>query len=95
MALMEYCLVNIVLGDSPEPNETIPERSKLEKLYDLTLRGRRSLSGAVRTGKLLHLCRDDYIFAFCFRTVNGTKEGAMTSIRLFRYPRKGPRMFFY
>lgn len=49
MALMEYCLVNIVLGDSPDPNETpsLPERSKMEKLYDFTMRSRRSMSSTV------------------------------------------------
>ena len=46
---MEYCLVNIVLGDSPDPNEkpVLPERSKIEKIYDFTMRGRRSMSSAV------------------------------------------------
>lgn len=49
MALMEYCLVNIVLGDSPDPNEqpSLPERSKMEKLYDFTMRSRRSMSSTV------------------------------------------------
>lgn len=51
MALIEYLAVNIVLGDSPEPNEkpaAFPERSKMEKLYDLTVRSRRSMSSTVR-----------------------------------------------
>lgn len=50
MALIEYLAVNIVLGDSPDPNAvpTFPERSKMEKLYDLTMRSRRSMSSTVR-----------------------------------------------
>lgn len=38
MALMEYCLVNIVLGDSPTPKlPPPPPEPKIDKLYDLPL----------------------------------------------------------
>lgn len=49
MALMEYCLVNIVLGDTPPPKPIPPIGSetggnKMEKIYDLSFKNRRSLS---------------------------------------------------
>ena len=41
MALMEYCLVNIVLGDSEEPRDRAPSidaRSTKEKFFQLASR---------------------------------------------------------
>lgn len=76
MALMEYCLVNIVLGDSPEPNETpkFPEKTKMEKLYDLTIKSRRSLSSAVsrRVGTVNSSNR--IIETSCFSLKNGKRD---------------------
>ena len=40
MALMEYCLVNIVLGDN-DGSKTGSETTKLEKIFDLTSKVRR------------------------------------------------------
>jgi len=37
MALMEYCLVNIVLGDSDGPKRA-PETQKPDKVFDLPAR---------------------------------------------------------
>jgi hypothetical protein len=37
MALMEYCLVNIVLGDSDGPKRA-PETQKPDKVFDLAAR---------------------------------------------------------
>jgi len=37
MALMEYCLVNIVLGDSDGPKRP-PENQKPDKVFDLAAR---------------------------------------------------------
>jgi hypothetical protein len=35
MALMEYCLVNIILGDSDAPKPPTAEAPKPEKVFDL------------------------------------------------------------
>jgi hypothetical protein len=35
MALMEYCLVNIILGDSDAPKPAASEPPKPEKVFDL------------------------------------------------------------
>jgi hypothetical protein len=39
MALMEYCLVNIVLGDSDGP-KSVPEPPKPDRVFDLAARVR-------------------------------------------------------
>jgi hypothetical protein len=39
MALMEYCLVNIVLGDSDGP-KSAPEPPKADRVFDLAARVR-------------------------------------------------------
>jgi hypothetical protein len=39
MALMEYCLVNIVLGDS-EGSKRAPEAQKPDRVFDLAARVR-------------------------------------------------------
>ena len=39
MALMEYCLVNIVLGDSDGPKRA-PETQKPDRVFDLAARVR-------------------------------------------------------
>lgn len=39
MALMEYCLVNIVLGDSDGP-KSVPEAPKPDRVFDLATRVR-------------------------------------------------------
>lgn len=39
MALMEYCLVNIVLGDSDGP-KSAPEPPKSDRVFDLAARVR-------------------------------------------------------
>jgi hypothetical protein len=39
MALMEYCLVNIVLGDSDGPKST-PEPPKPDRVFDLAAKVR-------------------------------------------------------
>uniref|UniRef100_A0A1B0DHN4 Neurotransmitter-gated ion-channel transmembrane domain-containing protein n=1 Tax=Phlebotomus papatasi TaxID=29031 RepID=A0A1B0DHN4_PHLPP len=41
MALMEYCLVNIVLGDTP-PTKTTTDKG--DKMYDLSSKGRNSVT---------------------------------------------------
>lgn len=41
MALMEYCLVNIVLGDTP-PTKTTADKG--DKMYDLSSKGRNSVT---------------------------------------------------
>ncbi|XP_055678466.1 glycine receptor subunit alpha-2 isoform X2 [Lutzomyia longipalpis] len=42
MALMEYCLVNIVLGDTPPPKTSSSEKG--DKMYELSSKGRYSIS---------------------------------------------------